>query len=217
MRIAAETRASKLGPWCCFESRHLIDSSPSIVVSALPHDHQLIEYFIHQLSAAITSSPYQGRRSSIYLVTSFGASSKLNLYQTLHLNAMASIAFHLLGEDASVTTEIEVSRTSHFEDVQQLIASQFSIVDPKGEFRPPTILGSVVTSLTFLPSPFRRRFHTRRSLPDLGLGNRLRHVPRGHHHRRQGCPHRPRAKGPALHRQLLRGLPRPPGQPPAPV
>ncbi|KXJ89362.1 cytochrome P450 [Microdochium bolleyi] len=45
---------------------------------------------------------------------------------------MASIAFHLLGEDASSTTEIEVPRTSHFEDVQHLVASHFSIVDPKG-------------------------------------------------------------------------------------
>ncbi|KAH7018329.1 cytochrome P450 [Microdochium trichocladiopsis] len=45
---------------------------------------------------------------------------------------MASIAFYLLGEDASSTTEIEVSRTSHFEDVQHLMASHFSIVDPKG-------------------------------------------------------------------------------------
>lgn len=46
---------------------------------------------------------------------------------------MASIAFYLLGEDASITTEVEVPRTSHFEDVQHLVASHFSIVDPKGK------------------------------------------------------------------------------------
>jgi cytochrome P450 len=45
---------------------------------------------------------------------------------------MASIQFHLLGEDASRSREIEIESSLDFEQLQNLVASHFAIVDSAG-------------------------------------------------------------------------------------
>lgn len=44
-----------------------------------------------------------------------------------------STHFHLLGEQPSTAIEFEVSTSSDFEDLQDLVASYFAIVEPRGE------------------------------------------------------------------------------------
>ena len=45
---------------------------------------------------------------------------------------MASKRFHLLGEDASTARTIELPESTDFEELQNIVASHFAIVEAKG-------------------------------------------------------------------------------------
>jgi hypothetical protein len=45
---------------------------------------------------------------------------------------MASKQFYLLGERASTARDIEVSQSADFDELQNIVASHFAIVEPKG-------------------------------------------------------------------------------------
>ena len=45
---------------------------------------------------------------------------------------MATIRFYLLGGTASDGIDIEIQQTTDFEEAQNIVASQFAIVEPKG-------------------------------------------------------------------------------------
>jgi hypothetical protein len=49
---------------------------------------------------------------------------------------MATQRFYLLGEDASTAREIQVTSDTDLEDLQEIVASHFGIVEPKGTLTP---------------------------------------------------------------------------------
>jgi hypothetical protein len=53
---------------------------------------------------------------------------------------MASKLFYLFGDAASTARPIDIRQSADFEELQQIVASHFAVVDPKGNRLSPVLI-----------------------------------------------------------------------------